>query len=87
MDDPPDQRGDDEDILQLAQHIARDLERQGYGRVRVRAEAWVSLNGRPPALLIDPERDLAAVADGLAPKDWIRPLPEAPPKQLRASLW
>jgi hypothetical protein len=55
-------------ILALARHIARDL-----GGVEVRAEAWVSLNGRPPRLLVDPDVDLARARDGLAPKPWILP--------------
>lgn len=72
-------------ILQLAHHIARDIrKRVGGGDVEVRAEALVSLNGRPAALMIDPERDLTQVADGLAHGDWILPAPPGPPIQLHA---
>jgi vitamin K-dependent gamma-carboxylase len=70
-------------ILQLAHHIARDFERQGYGPVEVRAEALVSLNGRPAQLMIDPRRDLVTVADDLTPADWILPGPTSPPIRLR----
>jgi hypothetical protein len=74
-------------ILQLAHRIARDFEEQGYGRVEVRAESLVSLNGRRARPMIDPTRDLASVEDGLAKKDWILPGPTEPPKQLEVVSW
>ena len=58
-------------ILQLAHHIAGELARDGHGPVQVRAHALASLNGRAPRLLVDPDRDLARVPDGLAPTDWV----------------
>lgn len=61
-------------ILQLAQHIAADYKDKGYDDVEVRALSMVSLNGRPSALLIDPDVDLAAVRRTLAPASWILPL-------------
>lgn len=70
-------------ILQLAHHIGRDFERRGYGPVEVRAEALVSLNGRPAQLLLDPTRDLLTVADDLAPAGWILPGPTSSPIHLR----
>ncbi|WP_426753569.1 HTTM domain-containing protein [Myxococcus sp. Y35] len=73
-------------ILQLARRIARDFEAQGKGRVQVHAEAYVSLNGRPAELLLNPRVDLAREVDGLAPKRWIRPAPDSPPIRLRAPL-
>src|SRR5690606_22583736 len=66
-------------ILQLAHHIAGDFERRGLGPVEVRVDALVSLNGRPPSPLIDPEVDLARVQDGLGPADWILPRRDDPP--------
>lgn len=72
-------------IWQLARHIAREVERQGRGPVEVRAEALVSLNGRPPAPLVDPTVDLAAVTVGLAPSAWVMPAPETPPLRLVGS--
>ena len=72
-------------ILQLAHHIEDDFAARGYGDVQVRVEALVSLNGRPPHLMIDPEVDLTTVTDGLARKRWILPMPDDPPIQLRAS--
>lgn len=66
-------------ILQLAHHIAADFQRRGVPDAEVRVEAWVSLNGRPAALMIDPDVDLATVSDGLAVADWILPGPMEPP--------
>lgn len=70
-------------ILQLAHHIADDFRARGHGDVEVRVQAMVSLNGRPAAPMIDPDRDLARVSDGLARKDWILPAPDTPP----ITLW
>ncbi|HZH78069.1 MAG TPA: HTTM domain-containing protein [Archangium sp.] len=72
-------------ILQLAHRIARDFEARGLGPVEVRADARVSLNGRPAVLLVDPEVDLAREEDGVAPKRWILPAPESPPVRMRAT--
>lgn len=73
-------------IVQLAHHIAEDFRARGHTGVEVRADAFASLNGRPPARLIDPAVDLAKVEDGLAFADWILPLEEAPPPRLRPVL-
>lgn len=73
-------------ILQLAHGIAQDFEARGLGPVEVRAEAKVSLNGRPAADLIDPDVDLARQQDGVAAKLWIRPAPEGDPIRLRPAL-
>ncbi|MFW5876732.1 MAG: HTTM domain-containing protein [Myxococcota bacterium] len=69
-------------VLQLAHHIADDFRARGHGDVEVRAEALVSLNGRPPAPMVDPSVDLARVPDGLAKAGWILPAPEGPPPRL-----
>jgi hypothetical protein len=66
-------------ILQVAHLVADELRGLGVANPEVRAEAWVSLNGRPPALLIDPDADLAAVRDGVARADWILPEPDVAP--------
>ena len=66
-------------ILQLAHHIARDFEAAGRPGVEVRADARASLNGRPAALLVDPDVDLAREHDGLGAKRWILPAPDAEP--------
>lgn len=79
-------------ILQLAHRIADDYRREGRD-VEVRAEARVSLNGRPSRLMIDPTADLAGTPDSLAPARWIlpasdeaqegRPAPSAGPHRRR----
>ena len=57
-------------ILQAAQLIARDFASRGI-EVEVRADAFVSFNGRPYARLIDPDADLAAIARRPGPKPWV----------------
>jgi vitamin K-dependent gamma-carboxylase len=67
---------DPDTILQLAHHLAREL-RSVEGRdFEIRARALVSLNGRRPQLLIDPEIDLSSQPRSLWPKPWILPLAE-----------
>ncbi len=72
-------------ILQLAHHIAADFETRHPGPVEVRADALVSWNGRPAARLVDPNVDLARVADGLAPARWILPAPTTAPVRLKTA--
>ena len=66
-------------ILQLARYIASSLREEGFGQVQVRARVMVSLNGREPQLLIDPDVDLAAQPRNLMPVSWIMPLHEPLP--------
>lgn len=62
-------------ILQFAHFLARTwAAREGVADAEVRAIVLCALNGRPPALLIDPARDLARVAGTSTPRDWILPL-------------
>jgi vitamin K-dependent gamma-carboxylase len=61
-------------ILQFAHHLARVwAEERQIANVEVRARVCASLNGRPPELLIDPQRDLAKVERNLRHADWILP--------------
>lgn len=72
-------------IVDFAHVVARDFAARGVVNPRVTAESLVALNGRPMALLIDPDRDLAQETDSLAPKPWILPLPdsaEVPPTEV-----
>jgi vitamin K-dependent gamma-carboxylase len=69
-------------ILQLAHHVRDDLVARGERDVEVRVDARASLNGRRSAILIDPEVDLARVADSLGDARWILPEPEGPPARL-----
>ncbi len=61
-------------ILHFAHYLAELKRREGYESVEVRARAMVSLNGREPQLLIDPNVDLAKEEVGLLPARWILPL-------------
>lgn len=64
-------------ILQFAHHLARVwAEQRKIPGVEVRARVCASLNGRKPALLIDPQRDLARVERSLRHADWILALKE-----------
>ena len=70
-------------ILQLAHHIAADFEARGYVDVEVRADALVSLNGRIPSRLIDPETDLAKEEISFFQNAaWILPAPTTQPIRL-----
>jgi len=71
-------------ILQLAHRIRDDYAAKGFGEVEVRADTWVSLNGRAIHRLIDPNADLARIEDGLGKADWILPEPGEPPPKLHA---
>lgn len=57
--------------VQFSHYLADLWQRSGYDEVEVRAQAFVSLNGRDPQILIDPTVDLAAVELSMAPHDWI----------------
>lgn len=48
-------------ILQYAHFLAEHYEAEGMNEPEVRAEIYVTLNGRPSKLLIDPEVNLAAI--------------------------
>ena len=61
-------------LLLFAHHLAEEKRREGYDDVEVRARAMVSLNGRAPQLLIDPNVDLAKEQVRLLPTPWILPL-------------
>ncbi|MCG6971346.1 MAG: HTTM domain-containing protein [Gammaproteobacteria bacterium] len=62
-------------ILQFAHFLAAHWrEHYAMANPQVYASAFVSLNGRPPTLLIDPTRDLTKVERSLWPADWIVPL-------------
>ena len=59
-------------VLQFA-HILRDhYVEQGMRNPHVRAEVWVTLNGRPSRLLVDQYVDLAQEHDGLHQYAWVR---------------
>jgi hypothetical protein len=61
-------------LLLFGHHLAEEKRREGYDDVEVRARVMVSLNGRQPQLLIDPNVDLAKEDVSLLPTRWIVPL-------------
>ena len=71
-------------ILQLAHRIRDDYEAKGLGPIEVRADTWVSLNGRAIRRLINPDLDLSRIEDGWRRADWILPEPSEPPPRLHA---
>jgi hypothetical protein len=70
-------------IHQLARFVAKDLEAQGFEDVEIRALALISLNGRKPQLMVDPNVNLAAEPVTWGKPDWIVPLHEP----LRKPAW
>ena len=70
-------------ILQFSHLLADELSASGESRSEVRVCAVVTLNGRPPQLLIDPTIDLASVEHSLAPASWILPLDGSTPSDKR----
>ena len=58
-------------ILATARTIRDDFTSQGFQQVQVRADAYVSYNGRPAARLIEPTVDLATIQRGVGPRSWI----------------
>lgn len=70
--------------LQFAHYLADKWRRDGHGEVEVYVKAYASLNGRKPALLIDPRVNLAKEKWGLGPAKWILPMNDPlPPKDQR----
>jgi hypothetical protein len=63
-------------ILQYAHWLADHYRRQGLHDPQVRAEVYVTWNGRPGALLFEPNLNLTQIRDGWAPKAWLLPAPD-----------
>ena len=61
-------------LVQFSHFLAEEKRREGYDDVEVRAHVMVSLNGRQPQLLIDPNVDLTKEEVSLLPQRWIVPL-------------
>ncbi|MBC5774405.1 HTTM domain-containing protein [Pontibacter sp. KCTC 32443] len=69
-------------LLQFAHIIRDDYKQKGIPAPEVRAEVYVTMNGRDSRLFIDPTKNLAAEEDSFLPKTWILPFDEvAPPQQ------
>ncbi len=63
-------------ILATAHIIAQEANSKGRG-VQVRADAFVTMNGRPAARFVDPDVDLVSVKPGPQPKSWVLPVGRA----------
>lgn len=61
-------------ILQYAHFLKKHYESKGMQNPSVRAEVYVTLNGKPSQLLFDSGLDLTQIQDSWANKDWILPL-------------
>lgn len=67
-------------IWQYAHYLAEKFQRSGIANPIIKANVWVSLNGRAYQPLIAPEANLLELyADPFAPADWIFPLTESLP--------
>lgn len=64
-------------ILQFAHHLEKDFSKKGIQNVKVMVESYVTLNGRPSRLFIDPDVDLANQERGFKHKEWILPYNES----------
>ena len=69
-------------LLQFAHHLAKVTPRFGPKPLRVEARVLVSLNGRKPQLIVDPNVDLAAESRTWGRPGWLlvidQPLPDHP---------
>ena len=63
------------DMILAAARIVADEAMSRGRRVEVRADAFVTLNGREATRFVDPEVDLALVEPGIGPKTWVLPAP------------
>jgi hypothetical protein len=68
-------------ILQFAHILQQDFKKRGISDTNVRAEIYVTMNGRGSRLFIDPSVNLAAEKESFMPKNWILPLEEVTPPQ------
>jgi uncharacterized membrane protein YphA (DoxX/SURF4 family) len=60
-------------LLQFAHFLAKHYAKKGVFQPQVRVEAYVTLNGQPSKLLINPTVDLTKIEDSFAEKHWILP--------------
>jgi len=60
-------------ILQYVHYLEKVYRAQGMHNPQIYAECYVTLNGRPSRLLIDPTIDLSEKKAGFAHKTWILP--------------
>ncbi|ALJ00207.1 HTTM domain-containing protein [Rufibacter tibetensis] len=63
-------------LLQFAHMLHKDFKAKGIPDPQVRAEVYVTMNGRGSRLLIDPDFNLAAAKESFRAKTWILPFDE-----------
>ena len=79
-----DMSGQPDLIVQLGKYIAWEFNQKGLGPVKIFVEAKVSLNGRKPALIIDPNIDITTIEPNhWGAQSWILPMPQEPPIQIK----
>jgi len=66
-------------ILIFSHHLAKELRKQGYEQIEIRAKVFVSLNARKPHYMVDPTVDLGSQPRSIIPAKWIMPLVEPRP--------
>ena len=66
--------------IQFAHFIERELKREGHGEIEIRVTSLVSLNGREPEYLIDPDLDLTQIQRTLKHQEWLLPMTKPLPK-------
>jgi hypothetical protein len=60
-------------LLQFAHFLEEQLVQQGISDPEVRAEVYVSLNGRGSRLFLDPKMDLSHIKESFQHKSWVLP--------------
>lgn len=63
-------------LLQFSHYLKQNLKMQGDRQFGIHAMTLVSMNGRKPQLLIDPEVDLSQKQRSMRHQEWIVPLDE-----------
>ncbi|MFZ9848721.1 MAG: HTTM domain-containing protein [Flavobacteriales bacterium] len=63
-------------ILQFAHFLAEKYHKKGMPNVEIKVECYVTLNGSPSRLLINPEVDLTKVNESFKKRDWVLPFEE-----------
>ena len=62
-------------IRATARIIADDMALRGRPNVEVRADVFVTINGRKAERFIDPDADLASIEPRIGPSPWVLPQP------------
>ena len=60
-------------ILQFAHFLEEKYHKDGIKELEIKAECYVTLNGSPSKLLINPEVDLTMVNESFKKRDWVLP--------------